>query len=213
MRCDPSGVEDMDTDLQPRFDSGPTPEGSQRIAGGKRSATPGTLAKQLAAYAAYHRDPWNRLTHFVGVPLVTFSILLALGWLRFVHAPEVPVTGATLFYLVVAIYYLALDWRVALCQLPFTLALLWLADRVALWPFRDSLVVFLATFVGGWVVQLVGHAFEGRRPALADNLLQIFNAPLFLTTEVILFLGGRADLRGAADSPSEPAVGEPMRFP
>jgi uncharacterized membrane protein YGL010W len=163
-----------------------------------------SLAEQLDAYAAYHRDPWNKVTHFVGVPLVTFSILLALGWLRFIHAPDVPFTGATLFYLVVAIYYLALDWRVALCQLPFTLALLWLADRVAVWPFRDSVLVFLATFVGGWVVQLVGHAFEGRRPALADNLLQIFNAPLFLTTEVILMLGYRVDLRDAAMSSSGP---------
>jgi uncharacterized membrane protein YGL010W len=153
------------------------------------------LAEQLASYAAYHADARNKLTHFAGVPLVTFAIFLFLGWLRFAPAPEVPFTGATLFYLVVFLYYLRLDWRIALAQAPVSLLLLWLADVVARWPFADSLVVFLATFVGGWVVQLVGHAFEGRRPALADNLLQIFNAPLFLTVEVALLLGLRGDLR------------------
>jgi uncharacterized membrane protein YGL010W len=148
-----------------------------------------TLAQQLDAYEAYHRDPRNKLTHFFGVPLATFAILLILGWLRFAHAPEVPYTGATLFYLVVFLYYLRLDWQVALWQAPFTLTLLW--------PFAESLLVFLAAFLGGWVIQLVGHAIEGRRPALADNLLQIFNAPLFLTAEVAFFLGYRQDLRGA----------------
>ncbi|HKB39585.1 MAG TPA: Mpo1-like protein [Gemmataceae bacterium] len=156
-----------------------------------------SLAEQLDAYAAYHADPRNKLTHFVGVPLVSFALFLALGWLRFVHAPEAPCTGATLFYLVVFLYYLRLDWRLALCQLPFTLPLWWLADRVALWPWRDSVLVFLATFLGGWVVQLLGHGLEGRRPALADNLLQVFNAPLFLAAEVALLLGLRQDLRGA----------------
>ena len=41
-----------------------------------------SLAEQLAAYQAYHQDGRNKLTHFVGVPLVTFSIFLFLGWLR-----------------------------------------------------------------------------------------------------------------------------------
>lgn len=147
-----------------------------------------SLAEQVAAYEAYHHDPRNKLTHFVGVPLVTFSIFLFLGWLRFQHNPAVPFTGATLFYAIVFLYYLVLDWKIALWQAPFTLALLWLADWIAVWPFQESVLVFLAAFVGGWVIQLIGHAMEGRRPALADNILQIFNAPLFLTIEVMTLM-------------------------
>src|SRR4051794_6045847 len=132
-----------------------------------------SLAEQLSAYAAYHGDARNKLTHFVGVPLVTFSLFLFLGWLRFLHDPTGPYTAACLFYLIVFLYYLRLDWQVALLQAPFSLALLALADRVALWPFSESLGVFFAAFLVGWAVQLVGHAFEGKRPALADNVLQI----------------------------------------
>ena len=58
----------------------------------------------------------------------------------------------------------------------------------------------------GQLIQLLGHAFEGRRPALFDNLLQVFNAPLFLTVEVMEYLGvrkmeqvsSRKDVRQAA---------------
>jgi uncharacterized membrane protein YGL010W len=102
---------------------------------------------------------------------------------------------------VVFLYYLRLDWPVALVQAPFSLAVLWLADRAAVLPFRESLAVFLATFLGGWAVQLLVHAIEGRRPALADNLLQVFNAPLFLTAEALWLLGLRQDLR----DPGRPA--------
>jgi uncharacterized membrane protein YGL010W len=158
-----------------------------------------SLAEQLDAYGAYHADSRNKITHFLGVPLVTFSLFLALGWLRLEHSPNCPYTGATLFYLVVILYYLRLDWKIALAQAPFTLTLLWLADAVARWPYAEGLLVFLATFVGGWVIQLIGHAFEGKRPALADNFMQIFNAPLFLTAEVAFALGFRNDLRGAVN--------------
>ena len=97
------------------------------------------------------------------------------------------------------IYYLWLDWTIALLQAPLTLALLWLADWVSLLPFTRSLLVFLATFVGGWLIQLLGHFFEGKRPALADNFMQIFNAPLFLTVEILMLLGFRQDLRHPTD--------------
>src|SRR5262245_51887689 len=159
-----------------------------------------TLTDQIRSYAAYHHDGRNRLTHFVGVPLVTFSIFLFLGWFRFAHADLPLLTAAGLFCLSVMVYYARLDWQIALVQAPVTLALLWAADRVAVRPFGESLVVFLAAFVVGWAVQLLGHAFEGRRPALADNFLQIFNAPLFLTAEVVRALGFRSDL-AATDGP------------
>jgi uncharacterized membrane protein YGL010W len=154
-----------------------------------------TLKEQMESYAAYHRDPRNKLTHFFGVPLVTFALFLFLSWFRFVPAAELPFTAATLFYVIVFVYYLRLDRQVALLQAPFTLALLFLADWVATWPFAESFTVFAVAMIGGWVIQLAGHALEGKRPALADNVMQIFNAPLFLTVEVMHLFGFRKDLQ------------------
>jgi uncharacterized membrane protein YGL010W len=158
-----------------------------------------SLDEQVLAYAAYHRDPRNKLTHFVGVPLVTLSLFIVLSWLRFAEEP-LPITAATPFYLTVFVYYLILDWRIALLQMIVTVPLVLLADGVARLPFHLSLTVFLAAFIGGWIIQLIGHGFEGRRPALADNLLQIFNAPLFLTVEVLIALGYRQELRKAIEA-------------
>jgi uncharacterized membrane protein YGL010W len=154
-----------------------------------------SLQEQMAAYSGYHQNFWNKLTHFLGVPMVVFSLFVPLGWFRFDPMPEWPLTGATLFFLGTLIYYFRLDALVALMVIPITVTLLYFADLAAQLPFMESFTVFGATFVGGWVIQLIGHVIEGKRPALADNLMQIFNAPLFLNVEVLLFLGFRKDLR------------------
>jgi uncharacterized membrane protein YGL010W len=56
---------------------------------------------------------------------------------------------------------------------------------------------FAALFVGGWILQLVGHVFEGRKPALADNFFQIFVAPIFLCAELFFALGYKPRLHEA----------------
>lgn len=167
-----------------------------------------SLSQQLHLYAAYHQDPRNKLTHFFGVPLIVFALFVAFGWFRLVDAPNWPVSGATVFCLLVFVYYLCLDRQVALLQAPFSLALLAIADRVSLLPFGTSFAVFAAAFVAGWAIQLFGHFLEGRRPALADNFFQIFNAPLFLAAEVVTLLGYRPDLRAAAPPVAVPLPSE-----
>ena len=51
-----------------------------------------------------------------------------------------------------------------------------------------------ALFVGGWVLQFLGHHYEGKRPALLDNIFQGFIGPMFLVAETMVALGYRADL-------------------
>lgn len=59
----------------------------------------------------------------------------------------------------------------------------------------------LAIHVASWIAQFVGHGiFEGRAPALLDNLIQaVFLAPFFVWMEVLFFFGYRPDLRRRLD--------------
>lgn len=55
--------------------------------------------------------------------------------------------------------------------------------------------------VFSWVAQFVGHGvFEGRAPALLDNLVQaIFLAPFFVWLEFLFACGYRPELKGRLD--------------
>ena len=155
-----------------------------------------SLEQQMSFYAAYHQDARNKATHFVGVPMIIFGLFIALGWAR-IEALGVTLTAAMLLAAVVLIWYFLLDVPLALAMLVTNGVLLYLADLVSVQPIATGALWFLAFFGGGWVIQLVGHAYEGRKPALVDNFFQIFVAPIFLAAEVFFTLGYKPALHAA----------------
>lgn len=59
----------------------------------------------------------------------------------------------------------------------------------------------LGIHIVSWLLQFVGHGvYEGRAPALLDNLVQaLFLAPFFVWFEVLFFLGYRPELKARLD--------------
>ena len=147
--------------------------------------------RQLACYASYHKHARNRATHFIGIPMIVFALLYLAAW---VHLP-----GGISLALVIGVATLAL-WialdaalglAMAVVMVPLWLAGEFLAQRYSggLWGWG----LFGVLFVGGWVFQLVGHVYEGRRPALVDNLFQALIGPMFLMAEIFAAWGWRKD--------------------
>ena len=66
----------------------------------------------------------------------------------------------------------------------------------------------LGIFLVSWIAQFIGHGvFEGRAPALLDNLVQaIFLAPFFVWMEILFSLGYRPELKSRVDSAVEKEV-------
>ncbi|HEY7241151.1 MAG TPA: Mpo1-like protein [Burkholderiales bacterium] len=155
-----------------------------------------TLEEEMAIYAAYHQDARNKATHFVGVPLIMLALLIPLSFHRF-ELIGFSVTPAMLLAAALLAYYFVLDLALALGMLAVLGALIWLAELIAAGGAARAWAWFGVLFVGGWILQLVGHAFEGRRPALVDNLFQIFVAPIFLCAELFFALGYRPRLQAA----------------
>jgi len=149
-----------------------------------------TLDQQMAIYAAYHRNRWNKLTHFIGVPAIIFSILIPMSWVSIGG----DLTLAHVFVGAVLAYYFLLDVPLAVATTVAIGALLYAAKLAAGTGVVSGWIWFGIFFVGGWTLQLVGHVFEGRKPALADNLFQIFVAPIFLVAEVFFALGLKRDV-------------------
>lgn len=157
------------------------------------------MLEQAGMYLAYHRDHRNVMTHVFGVPMIMFAILLLLhranfGWL----APSY-FGGLTLGWIATlgfAVWYLSME-RLAggILALALVVASIAAAQLAAL-PGTTFWLLFAFFFVGGWIIQLVGHSvFEGRRPALTDNILQIFVAPLFLVLEALFAIGQLQDVK------------------
>jgi uncharacterized membrane protein YGL010W len=151
-----------------------------------------SLEEQMALYSAYHQDARNKATHFIGVPIIVLSLFIPLAWLRF----DAVSAGMILAAIVLA-YYLTLDVTLGVAMVIVFAVLLWAGERLAALGAAAGWTWFAVLFIGGWILQLVGHVFEGRRPALMDNMFQIFIAPIFLAAELFFALGYKPELHTA----------------
>jgi len=162
-----------------------------------------TLEQQMAVYLRYHRDARNKLTHLFGVPLIVFALLIPMSWPG-IEVAGVRITLAHAFLLLVLGYYFWLDAGLAAALTIAAAGLLRAAQWIAGVGTAAAWLVCAAAFAGGWALQLLGHYYEGKRPALVDNIWQVFVAPLFVMAEVLVKLGWKRDLLSRAEHNDAP---------
>lgn len=151
------------------------------------------LERLLSQYAAYHLDQKNIVTHFVGIPLIVFSIL-CLTARAGVEISGVSVTLASILIVLSAIYYISLDKFFGILMLIIFIAAYPFAVKIAVLPMWSWLGASIGIFVVGWVFQFVGHYFEKKKPAFVDDLIGLAIGPLFVLAEFVFLLGFRKPL-------------------
>ena len=157
-----------------------------------------TLNEQLTSYAGYHRDRRNIGVHFVGIPMITLAVAVLLSrpsW----TVGGLPVSLALLLALGATVFYLQLDWRYGLTMAVLMGLNVWIGAQLASGSTALWLGTGLGLFVVGWVFQLVGHVWEGRKPAFVDDLIGLLVGPLFIVAELGFALGLRTDVREAIE--------------
>lgn len=161
-----------------------------------------TLSDQLANYAAYHRDRRNIATHFVGIPLIVVAVAILLS------RPGVPLgpvlaSPALLVVVAVSAYYLLLDRPLGLLMTLLMFGAACIGAQVASLETTLWLAWGVGLFVFGWVLQFIGHYWEGRKPAFVDDIVGLVIGPLFVVAEA----GFRLGLRSALHREIEARVG------
>lgn len=149
--------------------------------------------RQLASYASVHRSGRNKATHFVGIPTIVFSLLLILAVWTIGGVSMALIVGT-----IAVLGWTALDLGIGLIMAAILVPACYAAETLAggLGP-TGTIVAFWGLFVGGWALQLLGHYYEGKRPAFVDNVFQSFIGPMFLVAEALVASGYRTDLAAA----------------
>lgn len=164
-----------------------------------------SLVEQLSQYATYHRDPRNIATHFIGVPLIVLAVSILLsrpGW----SVGGMWLSPALLVAAASAWYYLRLDQRFGLIMGALLGLCLWVGQILAQQATGLWLSAGLGTFVIGWVIQFVGHFYEGRKPAFIDDISGLIIGPLFVVAELAFLLGLCPLLKRAVEAHAGPVA-------
>ena len=143
----------------------------------------------MTQYAAYHRDRRNIATHFVGIPLIVFAISVLLARAEFALG-DTPMNAAIVLWALSSLWYLTrgnlvLGAATALVNGVLTA----LAMTAAQGSTTSWLLIGVGSFVVGWIIQFIGHYYEGRKPAFVDDLVGLLVGPMFVVGEAMFMLG------------------------
>jgi uncharacterized membrane protein YGL010W len=145
----------------------------------------------MCQYAEYHRDRRNIVTHFVGIPLIVFSIGI------FLSKPAIAgLSLAWIAWIAAAAWYLSRGNLVLGVATSLVTALLVALGQ----PFAPLAVGHwlgwsVGVFGAGWVFQFLGHYYEGRKPAFVDDLVGLLVGPMFVVGEWLFSIGWGRDLQ------------------
>ncbi|KAL8896725.1 MAG: hypothetical protein Q9192_002941 [Flavoplaca navasiana] len=173
------------------------------------------LEKQLLFYGSYHDHPVNVAIHMLCVPTILLTAFLfgtntpplvpMPDWLVI---PNLPSNLGTVVCLMYATLYILMEPVAGGILAPLMLAGTAYANHLTNTYGQTANYWALGLHVFSWIAQFVGHGvFEGRAPALMDNLVQaFFLAPFFVWMEFLFLLGYRPELKSRLDKAVEKEV-------
>ena len=162
-----------------------------------------TLLDQLSNYADYHRSERNITTHLIGVPMIVLALMVLLSRPAWVVS-DLALSPAVFIVVVLLLYYLRLHIAMGLIMSALLVSGLFLSAWVATLDDSIWLAAGVGGFLLGWVIQFVGHYFEGRKPAFFDDVMGLAIGPLFVVAEALFKLGLFSELAQEIENRSGP---------
>lgn len=149
----------------------------------------------LDAYAVSHKNPTNKLIHWICVPLIFFTIVGLLSQIPTGNwQVEFPLLDAylhvgTLLLVFGLLFFLRLSKVMAFFMTMIALAVLWGVKEVNEGAPEQALYLYLIIFVVAWIGQFIGHKIEGEKPSFFDDLKFLLIGPAWLLSFILKNLG------------------------
>ncbi|KAF2146825.1 uncharacterized protein K452DRAFT_283030 [Aplosporella prunicola CBS 121167] len=161
------------------------------------------LEKQLTFYGSYHHNPVNIGVHITCVPLIMMTAFLflsntpAVSLPEWLSVPNLPLNAGTFFCALYSILYILMEPVAGGLLTPLLFAGTAFVQHLVATYGALANYWAIGLHIFSWIAQFIGHGkFEGRAPALLDNIVQaLFLAPLFVWLEVLFYFGYRPELQ------------------
>ena len=139
----------------------------------------------------------------VGVATLLSRPSFAIGGFS-LSAALLAIAGSLLFYFLLDLRY-AIAMAILMGSAGYAGAY-FAAQSTSVW-----LSAGLGLFVVGWVIQFIGHAYEGKKPAFVDDISGFLIGPLFVTAEAGFLFGLRKEVAEEIERNAGPTRGATRR--
>ena len=151
------------------------------------------LLKKFREYDRCHQTRGNEICHFFGVSMIVLSVFGYLSKQLLTTAviadvAYLPISAASVIWLITFGIYTWLDWKVGIPFSIFTLSFLAISTLL---PYS----VCFTLFCFGWIFQGIGHViFENKSPAFFQNLTHLIIGPIWVFSRAVGYYRGNEDV-------------------
>lgn len=137
-------------------------------------------------YQHYYQNKMLKIMHYIGLPLIVFSLLIFLSYFQFSMTNVFSLSIAWIVIACVLAYYIALEWRLGGVLIPVMVLLTVLAHFLTLFgPNKTNLLVLFSCFIVGVVSYLLGFLLSGQRVGFKACCKIALVAPMFLMADAL----------------------------
>lgn len=146
----------------------------------------------LSQYAESHQTKFNKAVHYFCVPAIFFSLIGLLSMIptggfltNIVPSIVAPYMHfGTLLVLLGSIYYFKLSKPLFLGMSIFSLLVLVGINQIQQTNIMPFWSIMVGLFVIAWIIQLIGHNHEGKKPSFIEDLQFLMVGPAWTISHV-----------------------------
>jgi uncharacterized membrane protein YGL010W len=153
-----------------------------------------TMQWFLDRYGESHKNPTNKMIHWICVPAIMFSLFGLIMAIPFLAEKTLMLNWAAVVMLLAILFYLRLSIPMFLGFVLIGGVIIWgnyAILRAVNFDAGQLALISLLIFAGAWVGQFVGHKIEGKKPSFLDDLKFLLIGPAWLLHFIYKRLGIR----------------------
>ena len=134
----------------------------------------------LNKYAESHQNSTNKLIHWFCVPLITFTLLGILSFVKF-SIVNYNINLSIFLFIFAILFYLRLSISLTLGMSIFAGILILIINKLSLiFTTKELLIFYISVFIISWIGQFIGHKIEGKKPSFFEDLKFLLIGPAWL---------------------------------
>ncbi|CAA7393068.1 Mpo1 family 2-hydroxy fatty acid dioxygenase [Chryseobacterium fistulae] len=147
----------------------------------------------FAEYSESHKNPTNKLIHWICVPLIFWTVL---GFISFIPSPHICSSYygcisivSIIAIILVAIFYIRLSFLIGIIMVLVMLLMEHFTYAINIHFRKQAWLVYLGVFIITWILQFIGHKIEGKKPSFLKDIQFLLIGPIWLLSFILKKLG------------------------
>ena len=138
----------------------------------------------LDKYAESHQNSTNKLIHWFCVPIITFTLLGLLSFIKFSFL-SYNINFSYILFLFALLFYIRLSLSLTIGMGVFAGVSILIINKIShIFTSNELITYYIIAFTVAWIGQFVGHKIEGKKPSFVEDIKFLLIGPAWLLSFV-----------------------------